>query len=104
MHSLWLIRICTSLFVFILCHLMHTRHAQLHHHLVVTVYFVSLLGQARNNVLNPEQQVFARPEDDGIPVIDVIHKYKPVVTTANEADIQRHWDARSNSRTIYPAM
>mmetsp|Transcript_32051 Transcript_32051/g.74877 ORF Transcript_32051/g.74877 Transcript_32051/m.74877 type:complete len:524 (-) Transcript_32051:326-1897(-) len=38
-----------------------------------------LLGQARNDSLNKEQQEFARADDDSLPLIDVITKYKPTI-------------------------
>jgi malate dehydrogenase (oxaloacetate-decarboxylating)(NADP+) len=37
------------------------------------------LGQARQNTLNSEQRPFARPDDNGLPLLDVIKKYKPTI-------------------------
>jgi malate dehydrogenase (oxaloacetate-decarboxylating)(NADP+) len=69
----------------------------------------SLLGQARNDTLNPEQQVFARPEDDGMPVIDVIQKYQPTILIGVTAvgglfteDIIRAMGAQSERPIIFP--
>jgi malate dehydrogenase (oxaloacetate-decarboxylating)(NADP+) len=39
----------------------------------------SLLGKERCHALNPEQQVFAREEDSGLPLLDVVKKYKPTI-------------------------
>jgi malate dehydrogenase (oxaloacetate-decarboxylating)(NADP+) len=38
-----------------------------------------LLGLARASELNPEQLKFARPNDDRLSLVDVIHKYRPTV-------------------------
>lgn len=38
-----------------------------------------LLGMARANELNPEQLQFARPDDDRMPLLDVINKYRPTI-------------------------
>jgi len=37
------------------------------------------LGTERLDSLNPEQRVFARAEDSGMPLIDVIKKHKPTI-------------------------
>ncbi|KAL3918404.1 MAG: hypothetical protein SGARI_007475, partial [Bacillariaceae sp.] len=39
----------------------------------------SLLGKERMASLNPEQQQFARDEDNELPLMDVVKKYKPTV-------------------------
>ena len=36
-----------------------------------------LMGTERADLLNPEQQVFAREEDGGMPLMEAIEKYKP---------------------------
>jgi hypothetical protein len=38
-----------------------------------------LLGKERSHELNPEQQEFARNEDSGLPLLDVVKKYKPTI-------------------------
>ena len=40
---------------------------------------VRLLGKERNHELNREQQVFARDEDNGLSLLDVVKKYKPTI-------------------------
>lgn len=39
----------------------------------------SLLGTERFDTLNNEQRAFARTEDNGLPLLDVIKKYKPTI-------------------------
>jgi malate dehydrogenase (oxaloacetate-decarboxylating)(NADP+) len=38
---------------------------------------ISLLGKDRMDRLTPEQQRFARDEDNELPMLDVVRKYKP---------------------------
>jgi malate dehydrogenase (oxaloacetate-decarboxylating)(NADP+) len=40
---------------------------------------IRMLGTARNHELNPEQRYFARSEDSGMPLPDVIKKYRPTM-------------------------
>ena len=46
---------------------------------VVCISLASLLGQDRLEGLNAEQQVFARAEDGGMSLMDVVKKYKPTI-------------------------
>lgn len=51
-------------------------------HLTILIFVAlidRLLGQDRANKLNPEQQVFARPHDDGMSLLDVIKTYEPTI-------------------------
>lgn len=41
--------------------------------------FDRILGKDRIDELNSEQQAFARDEDNGLPLLDVVKKYKPTV-------------------------
>jgi malic enzyme len=38
-----------------------------------------LLGTERMDSLTPEQQIFARAEDGGLPLKDIVQKYKPTM-------------------------
>ena len=38
-----------------------------------------LLGKERYHELNPEQQVFARDDDNGLSLLEVVKKYKPTI-------------------------
>jgi len=51
------------------------------HDMVVGFTFISvrLLGQERAHSLNPEQRDFARTEDGGMSLIEVVKKYEPTV-------------------------
>jgi malate dehydrogenase (oxaloacetate-decarboxylating)(NADP+) len=69
----------------------------------------SLLGQERLDKLNREQQMFARPDDDGLPLLDVIQKYKPTILVGVTAvgglfteGIIRAMGAQSERPIIFP--
>jgi malate dehydrogenase (oxaloacetate-decarboxylating)(NADP+) len=69
----------------------------------------SLLGEERMDKLNPEQQTFARAEDNGMPLLDVIKKYKPTILVGVTAvgglfteDIVREMGAQSARPIIFP--
>jgi malate dehydrogenase (oxaloacetate-decarboxylating)(NADP+) len=61
------------------------------------------------DTLNQEQQMFVRAEDDGMPLIDVIKKYKPTILVGVTAvgglfkeDIIREMAAQSERPIIFP--
>ena len=77
--------------------------------LIHTFLLFRLLGHARHDVLNREQRMFTRPDDDGMPVIDVIKKYQPTVLIGVTAvgglfteDIIRAMGAQSERPIIFP--
>ena len=45
----------------------------------VIPYFYRLLGKDRLESLNMEQRAFVREEDSGMPLVDVVRKYKPTI-------------------------
>lgn len=69
----------------------------------------SLLGDGRAEPLNVEQRTFARSEDVGLPLIDVIKKYEPTILIGVTAvgglfteDIVREMAARCDKPIVFP--
>jgi malate dehydrogenase (oxaloacetate-decarboxylating)(NADP+) len=68
-----------------------------------------LLGKKREHTLNPEQRQFARDDDSGMPLIDVIKKYEPTILLGVTAvgglfteEIIREMAARCQRPIIFP--
>jgi malate dehydrogenase (oxaloacetate-decarboxylating)(NADP+) len=78
-------------------------------YLLLLCAFVSLLGQERLDHLNREQQMFARADDNGMPLLNVIKKYKATILVGVTAvgglfteDIVREMGAQSDRPIIFP--
>ena len=75
----------------------------------MSVLSISLLAGERTQSLNSEQRMFARDEDGGLPLIDVVKKYEPDILIGVTAvgglfteDIIREMAARCNRPIIFP--
>lgn len=71
-----------SLFVIITGKKLHFKCMVINVHLphgLNSFSIIRLLGKERFHELNPEQQVFARNEDNGLPLLEVVKKYKPTI-------------------------
>lgn len=76
---------------------------------ITLVFLKRLLGEARYKQLNEEQRVFARKEDDKMPLVDVVKKYKPTILLGVSAvgglfteEIIREMAAQVDRPIIFP--